>query len=76
MARDRPAPDDTRSGNRSAGACPPRALHGKGQALALRYEGGFRRCEGGFFLTVARGLVLCDVRWQAGFLGPLGPICL
>ena len=32
----RPALKGGRSGYRSAGACPPRSLHGEGQALALR----------------------------------------
>ena len=31
--------------NRSAGACPPRARHGEGQALALRKSTGMRGCK-------------------------------
>ena len=42
---------------RSAGACPPRSLHGEGQALALRANRRYR-------LTVARGPVPRD-RWIA-----------
>ena len=45
---------------RSAGACPPRSLHGEGQALALRANRRYR-------LTVARGPVPRD-RWIARVL--------
>ena len=45
MARDRPSPYDEGAAlfSRSAGACPPRALHGEGQALAYGEGGVFYR---------------------------------
>ena len=47
MARDRPSPyDEKRRLSRSAGACPPRSLHGEGQARALRYFTRARHGEG------------------------------
>ena len=41
MAKNRPSPYGIKgAASRSAGACPPRSLHGEGQALALREADG------------------------------------